>query len=139
ARRAAAHPHRSAHRAWRRLDGARRRRAGRGELRPRVPHRGLAQPALHRARAPRHGPDRRARPRHGSADASARAAGHAVGGVVALARARSLLLPLGFILLWQLVGTLEPGFAQALPPPSRVLAAGWRALATRYPLAPIGA
>ena len=58
---------------------------------------------------------------------------------MALARLRTLLLPLGFVLVWQLVGELGPGLAQTLPPPSRVLAAGWRVLASGDLLAHIGA
>jgi ABC-type nitrate/sulfonate/bicarbonate transport system permease component len=56
-----------------------------------------------------------------------------------VAVARALLLPLGFVLVWQLVGDLEPGLARTLPPPSRVLAAGWRGLASGDLLAHVGA
>jgi len=62
-----------------------------------------------------------------------------VGRVVAVARLRTLLLPLGFVLAWQLVSELGPGLAQTLPPPSRVLAAGWRMLASGDLLAHISA
>ena len=58
---------------------------------------------------------------------------------MALARLRALLLPLGFVLLWQLISVSDPGLAQTLPPPSRVLAAGWRVLASGDLLAHIGA
>jgi len=58
---------------------------------------------------------------------------------VAVARLRTLLLPLGFVLAWQLVSELGPGLAQTLPPPSRVLAAGWRMLASGDLLAHISA
>jgi ABC-type nitrate/sulfonate/bicarbonate transport system permease component len=58
--------------------------------------------------------------------------------VALTAVARALLLPLGFVAVWQLVGELVPGLAQTLPPPSRVLAAGWRVLASGDLLAHIG-
>ena len=56
-----------------------------------------------------------------------------------LARVRPLLLPLGFVLAWQAVtGGLVPDLGQTLPPPSRVLAAGWRVLVSGDLLAHIG-
>jgi ABC-type nitrate/sulfonate/bicarbonate transport system permease component len=52
-----------------------------------------------------------------------------VGDVVT--RIRVLLLPVAFVLAWQVVsGALLPDLAQVLPPPSRVLAQGWRVLAS---------
>ena len=62
-----------------------------------------------------------------------------MGAVVILGRLRALLLPAGFVLGWQLLsGVLVPDFGQVVPPPSRVLAAGWRVLASGDLLAHIG-
>ncbi len=59
---------------------------------------------------------------------------------MALTRARALLLPFAFVLTWQVVsGGLVPDLGQALPPPSRVLAAGWRVLASGDLFVHIGA
>src|SRR5262249_42100814 len=137
--RASAHSHGTAHRPRRRLDGAGRGGAGRGQLRVGIPHRRLPEPPLHRARPARHGADRPARALHGPTHARARAARHPVGRVVALTRARTLLLPIGFVLAWQLVDELQPGLSPTLPPPSRVVAAGWRLLASGDLVAHIGA
>ena len=58
---------------------------------------------------------------------------------MALAGVRTLLLPVAFVLAWQAVsGGLVPDLAQVLPPPSRVLADGWRVLASGDLLAHIG-
>jgi len=56
-----------------------------------------------------------------------------------LAGLRTLLLPVAFVLAWQAIsGGLVPDLAQVLPPPSRVLAEGWRVLASGDLLAHIG-
>ena len=56
-----------------------------------------------------------------------------------LAGLRTLLLPVAFVLAWQAIsGGLVPYLAQVLPPPSRVLAEGWRVLASGDLLAHIG-
>ncbi|MBI2529214.1 MAG: ABC transporter permease [Candidatus Rokubacteria bacterium] len=56
-----------------------------------------------------------------------------------LAGLRMLLLPVAFLLAWQAIsGGLVPDLAQVLPPPSRVVAQGWRVLASGDLLTHIG-
>jgi ABC-type nitrate/sulfonate/bicarbonate transport system permease component len=58
-------------------------------------------------------------------------------------RAERVLLPLGFVIVWQLVsgplsGMISPNLAEVLPPPSRVLADGWTMLVSGELLVHIG-